>query len=66
MEPEQLKKLKHYGIITFLILFLYYLGGVFVSTSFNISEWDGIGRFLMLLFGIISIGFYIVIQEHKQ
>ena len=45
-------------IIGFIImLFIFYLFGCFISTSFNIKDWDILTRVNIVFFGFISATF---------
>lgn len=63
MELSNLTKAKIIGFI--VMLFIFYLFGSFISTSFNIVEWDILTRINMVLFGFpAAIFISIAIEEN--
>jgi membrane protein DedA with SNARE-associated domain len=53
-------------IIGFIImLFIFYLFGCFISTSFNIKDWDILTRVNIVFFGFISAAFIAAVLEEE-
>ena len=49
-------------------MIIIYLFGAFIAADFNCKNWDVLGRFIAVIFFIISIviGFAIGLQTHKS
>ena len=51
-------KLKYYGLTCLAAFVFFLLGGVFITGTFNIAQWSGFGRFMVVfLTAVTTIGF---------